>query len=156
MLPMCEQHWRRLAAVVATLAAGAACHGGSPSAAARAATEADARWMLEYYVAALQEQHHAAHGRFADDYSALFEPATRRLTSRALAVARPGFEVRVAAADSAGWSAAVSPRAFPGAVCVMTVGAPPRVLGVPTRTGVSIGSPSEVTCAGFVGRSPSS
>ena len=49
-----------------------------------------------------QERYRAAHGRFAPDYSALFDPGAPRLTSRALSAVRPGFDLRVAGADAAG------------------------------------------------------
>lgn len=139
-------------AVLGALAAAIGCDPAQAVHPARAAAEADARWMLEYYVAALQERHRAVHGRFAADYSALFNLGAPRQTSRALGAARPGFEVRIAGAGAAGWSAAITPRAFPGAVCVLTVGDPPTAAAVPGRGGVRMGPPGEVACAGFTDR----
>jgi hypothetical protein len=123
----------------------AACRAGLPADAVRA--QADARWMLEYYVAALQENYRAAHGHFAADYSALFDPGTR-ITSVALGRARTGLSVRIAAADSDGWSAAASVAAVPGLVCILNVGTPPTYLAVPDR-GARVGRSGEVLCAGF-------
>jgi hypothetical protein len=103
--------------------------------------------MLEYYVASLQESYRSAHGRFATDYSALFDPGTR-ITSAALARARVGLSIRIAAADADGWSAAASVSASPGAVCVLNVGNPPSYLAIPDR-GARTGQPGEVVCVGF-------
>jgi hypothetical protein len=112
-----------------------------------AEAEADARWMLEYYVAALQESYRAAHGHFASQYSALFDPGAR-ITSAALGRARPGLSVRIGDADADGWSAAASLPGVPGAVCVLNVGEPPSSLAVPGRP-ARTESQGEVVCAGL-------
>jgi hypothetical protein len=108
--------------------------------------EADARWMLEYYVAALQESYRAAHGHFAAQYSLLFEPGMR-ITSAALGRARTGLVIRIGDADGDGWSAAASLPSRAGAVCVLNVGNPPTYLAVPGRRLSTTGG--EVACTGF-------
>jgi len=133
------------AAVLCLAALPAACHTATRPDLVQA--EADARWMLEYHVAALQESYRAAHGHFAQDYSALFDPGAR-ITSAALGRARPGLSIRIDAADADGWSGAASLPARPGAVCVLNVGDPPSFLALryqPARTDPA----GEVVCVGF-------
>lgn len=112
--------------------------------------EADARWMLEYYVTALQDQYRAAHGRYAAHYTSLFDPR-RPPTSQALGRARPAIDIQIAAGDSAGWSAAATHQAFPGCSCILTVGAPGHQLGVPRDDGpgARLSPPGVVICRGF-------
>jgi hypothetical protein len=131
-----------LMAVLALVALGCRAADDDPVVA-----EADARWMLEYYVAALQESYRAAHGRFATHYSSLFEPGTR-ITSAALGRARTGLAIRIGDADDDGWSAAASVPTRPGAVCVLNVGDPPTYLAVPGSP-TTTAQAGDVRCIGF-------
>jgi hypothetical protein len=114
------------------------------------AVEADARWMLEYYVTALQDQYRAVHGRYAAHYTSLFDPG-RPPTSQALGQARVGIEIQVAAGDHSGWSASATHRAYPGCSCILTVGTPAHQLGLPRddAPGARLGPPGVVICRGF-------
>ena len=110
--------------------------------------EADTRWMLEYYVSALQEQYQAAHGHFAAHFTSLMDPRPR-LTSQALARARVGVRVEIVAGDRLGWSARATHEAFPGCVCHFRVGEPPTVLAFPARNGARVSPSGVVECSGF-------
>lgn len=110
----------------------------------------DAQWMLEVYVAALQEQHRSRHGQFAAHFTSLMDPGAR-VTSNYLARARPPIEVEIISGDADGWSAKATHPEFPGCLCVLTVGNPQSRLGIPTARGVELGESGQVFCRGFAG-----
>lgn len=112
--------------------------------------ERDARWMLEYYVAARQDAYRSVHGRFAADYSSLHDPHSPP-TSAALGRARPDIEIRIVGGDAGGWSATATHREFPGCSCVLTVGTPSAEAGLPRESapGALRSQAGMVVCRGF-------
>lgn len=139
---------RKLATLLSVWLAGA-CSQAEAARPKSAQAEADAQWMLEYYVAALQERHQLEAGRFTDHYDTLTDVAGRQ-TSEALRRPKADIVVRISGADSLGWSASASHPAFPGAACVLTVGRPAQraaVAGPP----IQVGSRGQVVCSGFDG-----